>query len=104
MTIWETKNGEFLGTCFEPENELDKYAVAAIKNSVVVGQLAKGKTSRFSKTISFYLRASNDNSCKVEVTGKRVNFGNGHDLPILCILHFIGLVNFINKLKEILPP
>ena len=104
MTIWEPKNGEFLETRLESENELDKYAVAVIKNSVVVGHLAKGKTGRFAKTISFFLRASNDNSCKVEVTGKRVNLGDGYGLQIPCNLHFTGHVNFINKLKEVLPP
>lgn len=104
MTIWEPKNGEFLETRLEPENEFDKYAVAVIKNSVVVGHLAKGKSGRFAKTISFFLRTSNDNSCKVEVTGKRVNLGDGHGLQIPCNLHFTGHVNFINKLKEILPP
>lgn len=98
------KNGEFLETRLEPENELDKYAVAVMKNSVVVGHLAKGKTGRFAKTISFFFRASNNNSCKVEVTGKRVNLGNGHGLQIPCNLHFTGHRNFINKLKEILPP
>ena len=104
MTIWEPKNGEFLKTRLEPENEFDKYAVAVIKNSVVVGHLTKGKTGRFAKTISFFLRASKDNSCKVEVTGKRVNLGDGHGLQIPCNLHFTGHANFINKLKEILPP
>ena len=73
--------------------------------SVVVGHLAKGKTGRFAKTISFFLRASNNNnSCKVVVTGKRVNLGDGNGLQILCNLHFTGHVNFIKKLKEILPP
>ena len=52
ITIWEPKDGEFLETRLEPENELDKYAVEAIKKSVAVGQLAKGKTGRF----SFFLR------------------------------------------------
>ena len=91
-------------TRLETENENDKYAVAVIKNSVVVGHLAKGKTVRFAKTISFFLRASNDNSCKVEVTGKRVNLGDGHGLQIPCNLYFTGHVNFINMSKEILPP
>ena len=104
MTIWEPKNGEFLETRLESENELDKYAVAVIKNSVVVGHLANRKTGSFAKTISFFLRASNDNSCKVEVTGKRVNLGDGYGLQIQCNLHFTGHVNFINRLKEILPP
>ena len=38
MTIWEPKNGEFLETRLEKENELDKYAVAAIKSSFVFGK------------------------------------------------------------------
>ena len=54
MTIWEPKNGEFLETRLEPENKLDKYAVAAINNSVLVANLAKAKTGRFAKTISFF--------------------------------------------------
>ena len=58
MGIEEWRNLEFL----EPENDLEKYAVAIINNSV-------------------FLRASNYNSCcKVEVTGKRVNLGDRHDL------------------------
>ena len=77
MTIWEPKNGEFLKTRLKPEHELGKYAIAVIKNSVVVGHFAKGKTVRFAKSISFFLRASNDISCKIEVTGKRVNLGDG---------------------------
>ena len=33
---------EFLEIRLEPENELDKYAIAVIKNSVVVGHLING--------------------------------------------------------------
>ena len=51
MTIWEPKNGEFLKTRLKPEHELGKYAIAVIKNSVVVGHFAKGKTGRFAKSI-----------------------------------------------------
>ena len=39
----------------KPEHELDKYAIAVIKNSVVVEHFAKGKSGRFAKTISFVL-------------------------------------------------
>ena len=99
MTLWEPKNGEFLETRCEPENELDKYAVAVIKNSVVVRHLAKGKTGRFARTISFFLRVSNDNSCKVEVTGKRVNLGDGHGLQIPCNLSFTRNFTAIDAMK-----
>ena len=40
------------------------------------------------KTILFSLRGNNENSCKVEVTGKRVNPGDGEGLQIPCKLHF----------------
>ena len=90
MTIWEPKNEEFLETRLEPENKLDKYAVEVIKNSIMVGH-----------SFSFFLCASNDNSCKVEVTESGVNLGDGYNLQIPCNLHFTRHVNFINKLKKI---
>ena len=43
----------------------------------MVEHLSKEKTSRFTKNISFFLRGSNEISGKVEVTGKRVNIGDG---------------------------
>ena len=72
----------------EPENEFDKFAVAIEKCDVVVGHLSKEKTGRFTKTFIF-LCGSYENSCKVEVTGKRVK------------LHFTGDVKYIDKLKKI---
>ena len=104
MAIWEPKIGEFLESRLEPENEFDKYAVAVMQNNVVVGHLAKRKTGRFAKTISVFLRTSDDDSCKLEVTGKRVNLGDGEGLQIPCKLYFTGNVRFTEKLKEILPP
>ena len=71
MTIWEPKNEEFLKTRLKPEHELDNYAIAVTKSSVMVGHFARGKTGRFAKSISFFLRASNDISCKIEF--KQVN-------------------------------
>ena len=41
MTIWEPNNGEFLKIRLKPEYELDEYAIAVIKTSVVVGHFAK---------------------------------------------------------------
>ena len=69
----------------------------------VVGHLSKGKTGRFAKTISFFLRVSNLHYCRVEVTGKRVNLGDGQGLQIPCTLHFTGEAKYIDKLKDILP-
>ena len=76
MTKWTPKNGEILKARPEPENEYDKYAVAVERCGDVVGHLSKGRSPRFAKTISYFLRASNANCCRVEVTGKRVYLGD----------------------------
>ena len=41
----------------EPANPVDKYAVAIRKNNVVVGHLPLGCSSKFAKTIFYFLRA-----------------------------------------------
>ena len=55
------------------------------------------------KTVSNFLRASNGNCYRVELTGKRVNLGDAEGLQIPCILHFSGEAKFVSKLKDILP-
>ena len=102
MTTWTPKNGEILKDRPEPENEYDKYAVAAERCGDVVGHLSMWY-ARFAKTVSYFLRASNENCCRVEVMGKRVNLGDGEGLQIPCILHFSGEPKFVSKLKGILP-
>ena len=103
MTKWTAKNGEILKARPEPENEYDKYAVAVEKCGDVVGHLSKRSSARFSKTVSYFPRANNENCCRVELTGKRVNLGDGEGLQIPCILHFSGVAKFVSKLKDILP-
>ena len=85
------------------EHKYDKYAVAVKRCGDVVGHPSKGKSARFAKTVSYFLRASHENCCRAEVTGKRVNLGNGEGLQIPCILHFSGEAKFISKLKDVLP-
>ena len=70
MTKWTPKNGEILKARTEPENEYDKYAVAVERCGDVVGHLSKGRSARFAKTVLYFLPASNENCCRVEVTGK----------------------------------
>ena len=102
VTKWTSKNGEIVKPQPESENEYDKYAVAVERYGDVVGHLSKGRSARFTKTVSYFLRASNENCCRVEVTGKRVNLGDGEGLQIPCILHFSGEAKFVSKLKDIL--
>ena len=70
ITKWTPKNGEILKTCPETENEYDKYAVAFERCGDVFGYLSKGRSARFDKTILYFLRASNENCCRVEGTDK----------------------------------
>ena len=102
MKKWTPRNGEILKARPEPKNEYDKHAVAVERCGDVVGHLSKGRSARFTKTVSYFLRASNENCCRVEVTGKRVNLGDGEGLQIPCILHFSGETKFFSKLKDIL--
>ena len=86
-----------------PENEYNKYAVAVERCGDVVGHLSKGRSARFAKSVSYFLCTSNENCCRVEVTVKRVNLGDGEGLQIPCILYFSGKAKFVDKLKDILP-
>ena len=91
---------EFLEARLERENEFEKHAAADESCDTVVGNLSKGKIGRFAKTISFFLRATNENSGKVHVTWKRFE---REWLQIPCNLHFTGDTKYIDKLKNILP-
>ena len=103
MTKWTPKNGEILKARPESENEYDKYAVAVERCGDVVGHLSKRRSARFAKSISYFLRASNENCSRVDVTGKRLHLGDRKGLQIPCILHFSGEAKFVRKLKDILP-
>ena len=81
MTKWTPKTGQILKARPEPENDYDKYAVAVERCVNVVGHLSKGRSARFAKTVSYFLRASNENCCWVELTGTIVNLGDGEGYP-----------------------
>ena len=101
---WEPAIGERFKAQREPENKYDKFAVAVESSGKVVGHLSKGKSGRFAKTISFFLRADDTHNCHIKVTGKRVNLGDGQGLQIPCTLIFTGQGKYIEKLEEVLPP
>ena len=66
---WVPIVGETLQCQMEPDNVVDKYAVAVINKSKVVGHLMNGKSGKFAKTVFFFLRADTINSATVEITG-----------------------------------
>ena len=70
MNDWTPILGENLSTRSEPENEIDKYAVAITKDARVIGHLKKGKTGRYAKTVFYFLRANLMNTISITVTGK----------------------------------
>ena len=54
--IWTPAENETLNTRMEPENKIDKFAVAVVGGrGEVVGHLMKGKTGRFAKTVFYFL-------------------------------------------------
>ena len=84
----------------EPDNEIDKYAVAVTKDARVIGHLKKGKTGRYAKTVFYFLRANPMNTANITVTGKRVNFADGQGLQIPCTILFKGEEKYIEVLKK----
>ena len=55
MNDWTSILGESLSIRPEPENEIDKYAVAVTKDARVIGHLKKGKTGRYAKTVFYFI-------------------------------------------------
>ena len=49
---WKPIIGEVLNACNEPQNEVDKYAVAVLdSDNTVVGHLPKRKSGKYAKTV-----------------------------------------------------
>ena len=100
---WEPVIAEILNTRMEPQNEVDKYAVAVLdKEKSVIGHLPKGTSGEYAKTILYFLRNGSVNVCKVKVTGKAVNLGDDKDMRISCVLQLTGNSQMVSLLKEII--
>ena len=100
MNDWAPILGENLPTRPEPESEIDKYTVAVTKDARVISQLKKGKTGRYPKTVIYFLRANLMSTACITVTGKRVNFRDGHGFQIPCTNLFKGEEKYIEVLKK----
>ena len=66
----------------EPDNPVDKYAVAVKKDKKVVGHLPLRENGKFAKTIFYFLRADPYGKCDITVTGKAVNLGEGDGMQV----------------------
>ena len=80
---------EELTTAMEPDNAVDKYPNFAKKNDIIAGHLPHGKNGRFAKMIFYFLRAHKYAECKVKITGREVNLGNGEGIQVSCLLKFL---------------
>ena len=84
----------------EPHNPVDKYAVAVKKDEKVVGHLPLGENGKFAKTIFYFLCADPYGKCKITVTGKAVNLGDGDGMQVPCILQLSGQKSMAEILKQ----
>ena len=82
----------------KPDNEVDKYAVCAKRNDAIVGHLPHGKNGRFAKMIFYFLRADKYAECKVIITGKELNLGDGKGMQVPCLLKIYGTKNVLKIL------
>ena len=73
----------------EPDNAVDKYPNFVKKKDIIVGHLPHGKNRRFAKMIFYFLRAHKCAECKVKITGREVNLGNGEGMQVSCLLKFL---------------
>ena len=98
--IWEPKSNEILEVKIELTNEMDKFAVALIKNKKIIGNLPLGKTGCFSETILYFLKCKySDYKVKI-VDGKVVNLGDGMGMRVPYLLLFRGQSDYIDILSR----
>ena len=95
---WEPIVNEELEAGMKPDNVMDKYAVCVKRNTSVVGHLPLDKYRRLAKMVFYFLRADQDAECKVVITGKEVNLGDGDGIQVLCKLK----ISSPRKMVEIL--
>ena len=94
--------GEVLQCRMEPDNIVDKYAIAVMNKDRVVGQLMKRKNLKFEKTVFFFRKTDEIDSATVKIAGKAVNKGKGMGMGVPCSILFTGNKPKLDKLKEIL--
>ena len=94
--IWNPIEGEILDTKRENNNPMDKYAIAVIKDGVVVGHVPR----KISKVVAFFLK--HGGTLKCIVTGK-YRYSEDTDvggLEIPCIMKFNAAPRLLEKLTR----
>ena len=93
---WMSYEEETLSLQREPENSHDKYAVAVVKDAIVVGHVPFNLAPLLS---SFLSRPFNNGTA--EVTGPWVNCRAGYGLELPCVYQLNGPQKYIAKLEEL---
>ena len=62
----------------ELHNPEEKHAICVKKENEIIGHLPLGRSGKFAKTTFYFLRTEKLSSCKVIITGKPVNLGDGY--------------------------
>ena len=85
----------------EPKNKFNKHAVTVKgKDGDVIGHLPLGKSEKFAKKAFYFLKSNKKHHCKITVTGKATNVGEGLGMKVPCQLFFLAGEKFIIILKE----
>ena len=85
----------------EPTNKLDKYAAAVRgKDGDIISHLPLGKSGKFAKTVFYFLKSDKNHHCKITVTRKATNAGDGLGMKVPCQLFFLAEEKFIIILQE----
>ena len=96
-TIWKPIVNEEMETEMEPDNVMDKYLVYVKKKTSIVRHLPLSKNGKFAKIIFKFLRADQYAECKVVITRKEVNLGDGDGMFKLNISGSRKMVEIICK-------
>ena len=100
---WEPVIGEVSKARMEPQNEVNKYAVAVVDNeNNVIGHLPKGKSGKYAKKIFYFLKTDLLSICLVNITEQAVNLGDNKGMKIPCLLQFTGNCKMMNILQDLI--
>ena len=62
LSSWDIKStdnygsNEILEIKMEPTSKMDRFSIAVMKNKKIIAHLTLGKSGRFSKTLSYFLK------------------------------------------------
>ena len=85
----------------KPTNKLNKQLVTVKgKDGDVIGRLLRGKLGKFAKTVFYILKCDKNHHCKITVTGKAINAGDGLGMKVPCQLFFLAEEKFIIIIQE----